>query len=58
MFERLRTRWNAAKQRRFEERVAKYLRRNFGEVMGSDARLLDESGCIDRLHEKYFGRGE
>ncbi len=56
MFENLRTRWNASRQRRFQERAAKYLRRHFAEVVGLDETVLGQPGAIDALHEKYFGR--
>jgi hypothetical protein len=55
MFDHLKARWNAAKRRRFQERVASHLRQHFSEVMGPDERLLDEPDGIDRLYEKYFG---
>ena len=55
MFGRLRSRWKEAKARRFEQKVAKYLRLHFGEVLGSDDGILDRPGCIDSLHGKYFG---
>lgn len=56
MFEGLRTRWNAAKQRRLEKRAAKFLRTHFTEVIGSDDGVLDQPNSISRLHEKYFGK--
>ena len=56
MFESLRTRWNAAKHRRFERRAAKFLRTHFAEVIGSDDDVLDQPNSISQLHEKYFGR--
>ena len=55
MFESLKARWNAAKQQRFEERAAKYLKMHFGEVLGSDERILDQPNAIDSLHRKYYG---
>jgi hypothetical protein len=54
MFESLRARWNAAKQRRFEKRAAKFLRSHFGEVIGTDDETLDQPDSIKRLYEKYF----
>jgi hypothetical protein len=56
MFEGLRVRWNAARQQRFEERAAKYLKTHFNEVLGRDAMILGEPNAIDVLHHKYFGR--
>ena len=55
MLENLRTRWNAARRRRFQERAARYLRAQFGEVIGSDDALLDRVDGIEVLHRKYFG---
>ncbi len=54
MFESLRARWNASKQRRFEKRAAKFLRTHFGEVIGTDDSMLDQPNSIKRLYGKYF----
>ena len=56
MFEGLKSRWNAARQERFEERAVKYLKTHFGEVIGRDTSTLDQPSAIDALHHKYFGR--
>ena len=56
MFESLRARWNASKQRRFEKRAAKFLRSHFGEVIGTDEEVLGQPDSIKRLYMKYFGR--
>jgi hypothetical protein len=56
MFEGLKARWNAARQQRFEERAAKYLKTHFGEVIGRDNSILAQPNAIDVLHHKYFGR--
>lgn len=55
MFENIRAKWNAAKQQRFDTRVAKYMRNHFSEVLGSDDKTLDEPDAIKKLHSKYFG---
>ena len=55
MFEGLRARWRAAKERRFQERVGLYLRAHFTEVMGQDAKTFTRPGAVDSLHRKYFG---
>ncbi len=55
MFGKLRKKWNAARQRRFQERATKHLRMHFGDVMGSDGRVMDASDALDALHRKYFG---
>ena len=56
MFGSLRKKWNAARQRRFQERAGKYLRLQFGEVIGgSDNRILGGPDALDALHRKYFG---
>ncbi|MHC5056342.1 MAG: hypothetical protein ACYTKD_16710 [Planctomycetota bacterium] len=57
MFENLRARWNAARQRRFQARVAKYVRTHFSEVIGSDDEILDLPDGLEVLHQKYFGGG-
>lgn len=56
MFGSLRKRWNAARQRRFQDRAARYLRLHFGEVIGgSDGKVLAGPEALDGLHSKYFG---
>ena len=55
MFGSLRQKWNAARQRRFQERSAKHLRLHFGDVIGSDNKVLDGADSLERLHKKYFG---
>ena len=54
MFGNLRQKWNAARQRRFQERAVKHLRLHFGEVMGLDDSILDRADALDALHSKYF----
>ncbi len=55
MFGSLRRKWNAARQRRFQDRAAKYLRLHFGEVIGgSDNKVLDGPEALAGLHRKYF----
>ena len=56
MFGSLKKRWNAARQHRFQERAAKYLRLHFGDVIGgSDGKVLGGPDALDALHGKYFG---
>ena len=55
MFEVIRSRWNAAKERRLQKRAVEYLRANFSEVMGSDARILDGPDPVGRLFHRHFG---
>ena len=55
MFGNLRKKWNAARQRRFQERAAKHLRLHFGDVIGTDEKVLDGPEALDSLHRKYFG---
>jgi len=55
MFGNLRSKWNASRQRRFQEKVVKYLRMHFSEVLGPDERVLDDPDAIDKLYRKYFG---
>ena len=57
MFENLRARWNAARQRRFQARVAKYMRAHYSEVLGSDDEILDLPDGLEILHQKHFGGG-
>jgi len=57
MFENLRAKWNAARQKRFQQRVAKHMRTHFSEVLGSDDDVLDLDDGLDMLHAKYFGGG-
>jgi len=57
MFENLRARWNAARQRRFQARVAKYVRAHYSEVLGSDDEILDLPDGLEILHQKHFGGG-
>ena len=54
MFGSLRRKWNAARQRRFQERAVKHLQLHFGDVMGSDGKVLDGPDALDLLHKKYF----
>ena len=58
MFGNLRARWNAARQRRFQGRVAKYMRAHFSEVLGSDDEILDLPDGLEILHQKYFKGGQ
>ena len=55
MFGSLRKKWNAARQRRFQDRAAKHLRLHFGDVIGSDHKVLDGADGLESLHKKYFG---
>jgi hypothetical protein len=55
MFRNMRRRRRAARERRFTEQVASYLRTHFGEVLGSDDAVLDREDAIELLHRKYFG---
>ena len=57
MFGNLRARWNAARQRRFQAMVAKFVRAHYSEVIGSDDEILDLPDGLEVLHQKYFGGG-
>ena len=55
MFGSLKRKWNAAKQRRFQERAVEHLQMHFGDVMGpTDKKILDGPEALDALHRKYF----
>ena len=55
MLGRIRSKWNAARQRRFQQRVAKHMRTHFSEVLGADEGVLDLEEGLDILYDKYFG---
>ena len=35
------------------ERMKRFIRENYAEILGSDIRWLDERGGLDKLHKKY-----